>query len=457
MASKLKIHSNQDRFSLYSLFVLIVASAGGLLFGYHFAIISGALSFIKAAFHLSAWSEGFVVSILLLGGLAGALSAGSIADKWGRKKVMLITGVIFIIGSLILTTADSYYAMLLGRFITGMSVGLTSVVTPLYLAEIAPPHYRGRFVCVFQLMITLGILLAYGINIGFAKEQQWRLMFLFGSMPAALQCIGLIFLPETPAWLMRHGEIPSALEALEDLRDDTEWKEHLPEMKKTAAPKKQGTWKLLFQSQFRYVVFIGFLLSIFQQITGINTVIFYAPKIFEMTGVVAANDALLVTFLIGVVNCLSTFISIWLLDKVGRRKLLLIGTFGISLSLMLLTFAFLSKWVLNDAIAVISVMCYVICFAMSLGPITWVILSEIYPLIIRGKAIALALFANWFFNYVVSLTFLVLLDKLGAGGTFFFYGLISLISFAFIYFCIPETKGKSLEEIEQIVTRGKFR
>ena len=411
---------NKDRITFFSLFILAVATCGGLLFGYHTAILSGVLSKVKDVFELSILDEGILVSIILLGGLVGALCAGGAADKWGRKKVLLATALIFSVGTLLQATAHSYPLLLAGRFFTGLGVGIASVVSPLYLAEIAPTQHRGSYVCIYQLLVAGGILLAYALNWGLAALDSWRIVFYIGIIPSAAQFMALFFVPETPAWLTDHATIENTVE--------------------------KPTVKV--ESHLKKLIIVGVLLSIFQQITGINTIIYYAPKIFAQSG---ENSPLLITFIIGSVNFLFTILSVLFLDKLGRRLFLLTGISTMIIGQILLT---LASWI--PFAGVIGALIYVIGFALGLGPITWVFLSEIYPLHIRGKAMGLALFANWLFNYLISLTFLILMSKLGLSPTFMLYGILSLICLIFIYFYIPETKGKSLEEIEFLVKEGKL-
>jgi sugar porter (SP) family MFS transporter len=437
----------KEHSTFFALFVLLVASFGGILYGYHTVILSGILKAVGSTFHLTQLDEGFLVSIILLGGLVGALFAGGAADKWGRKKVLIITALAFCIGTLVQVVTPFYSLLIAGRFFTGIAVGVTSVVSPLYLSEIAPPHHRGAFVCTYQLFLASGILLAYGVDIAFNQVTNWNTVFYIGLIPSLLQFLALFFLPETPGWLMKHAQKKEALETLSHLREDIEWKDHVSEMQLTAAPKKK---KAFLEPYLKRLMTIGVILSTFQQITGVNTVFYYAPKIFEISHE-NSTFPLLVTFGIGLVNVLATIISVVFLDKFGRRIFLLYGTLAMVVGQILLSFATISP-----ITGIVGAVVYVIGFALGLGPITWVLLSEIYPLSIRGKAVGLALFANWLFNYLVSLTFLLLIEKLGMSLTFALYGFISLLCLIFVYFYIPETKGKSLEEIEFLAAQGKL-
>ena len=437
----------KDRPTVFALFVVLVVAGGGLLFGYHTAILSGILSAVTEDFSLTLLDEGILVSIVLLGGLVGALFAGAAADRWGRKKVLLATALLFCIGTLIQAAAFSYITLFSGRFLTGVAVGISSVVSPIYLAEVAPPHHRGSFVSAYQLAVAAGILLAYALNLAFAKST-WHIVFYLGFVPSFVQFIGLFFIEETPGWLMRHSKNGLAVESLEHLRRDTDWEKHLPEMKAIAAPRKKGKVKQLMQPHLKRLLFIGLILSIFQQITGVNTVFYYAPKIFAK-GSEASQTALIVTLVIGIANLLSTIVSVAFLDKLGRRIFLLAGIAAMIIGQILLTLH-------SPIIGITGAIIFVIGFAIGLGPILWVLLSEIYPLRIRGKAMGLALFANWLFNYIISLTFLFLLGSLGMSGTFILYAILSILCFIFVYLFVPETKGKSLEEIELLASEGRL-
>ncbi len=443
----------KERCTAFLIFVITVASFGGFLYGYHTGVIAGALGFLSSKFQLSIADQGMVVSIILIGALIGAMGAGTLADRLGRKRAIALTSMLFIFGAGIIAFSESYTILLVGRFISGLGVGIISVAGPLYLAEVSPPHYRGAFVACYQLAIALGILASFIVNYLFASTADWRWMFAVGIFPAVVQLFALFFLPETPAWLFKHGLEQHGLKALERLRKDREWMHQLEAMRSAASHHQHGNWKALFSSQIRFVLIVGFVLSVLQQITGINTVIYYAPKIFETAGIGSATGAILATLGLGIINVLITLLSTWLLDRAGRRILLLIGIGGMALSLAVLACAYYLNSGMISGLAFICLMSYVAFFAIGLGPVTWVVLSEIYPLKVRGKAMTLAALGNWLFNYIVSLTFLDLIGKFGPQGTFLLFAVISALAVLFIYRFIPETKGKSLEEIESLLIR----
>jgi SP family galactose:H+ symporter-like MFS transporter len=415
---------------------------GGFLFGYNTAVISGALEFLTQQFSLTIFQEGLAVSSILIGALVGALGAGALADRLGRRRATLATALVFIVGTWMVARASSFDMFLWGRLITGLGVGFSSLIAPLYLAEIAPPKSRGAFVAANQLAITVGILAAYAVDYLFAAESAWRSMFALALIPAAVQFLCILISPDSPDWLLAHGYKQKAVASLKRLHLNTP----LSDMKAVSAPQKNIGWKGLLKPTLRSVLLIGVLLSIFQQITGINTVIYYAPKIFQNAGV---PSALFATMGVGLVNVLATIISVWLLDRWGRRPLLLISLSGMVVSLLVLSFAFFTASASIGLVSVLSLMSYVSFFAIGLGPIMWVVISEIYPLQVRGRAMGIATFANWLFNYLVSLTFLDLIEILGSAGTFFLYAVIGICALLFIYRFIPEMKGKSLEEIEK--------
>ncbi len=416
------------QFTWYSLFVSCVAALGGLLFGYNTSVISGVLLFITRDFPLTTLQEEVIVSTLLLGALLGALGGGILADRLGRKKTLFVTLALFLVGVLTLTEAGGFSALLIGRFISGLAVGIVSMAVPLYIAEMSPPENRGALVSLNQLCITLGILLAYIITFSFSPEGNWRAMFGFALLPILVQFIGLFFIPETPHWLLSH---------------------HKKEAHDTSA---HTGWKELFSPTVRKPFLIGIGVAVFQSITGINTVIYYAPQIFELAGFGQAQTALLATILVGVINVIITILSLWLIDRLGRRPLLIGGLIGMALSLLLLGISFLSHS--SGTIAVAALLLYVAFFAVSLGPVAWLIISEVYPLGIRGRAMGIATFSNWLCNYFVSLTFLSLIQWLGSSSTFWLYAIICLLGLWFVIKLVPETKGKTFEEIQHFWKRS---
>lgn len=435
------------KFTNYSLFVSCVAAIGGILFGYNTSVISGVLLFISRDFHLSTIEQELIVSTLLIGALIGALAGGVIADHFGRKKTLFLTLFLFFIGVLTLTMAGSFTAFLIGRFISGLAIGIVSMAAPLYIAEMSPPENRGALVSLNQLCITIGILLAYIVTYAFALKADWRDMFAFAFIPIVLQFLGLFFVAETPSWLISHGKKEAANQILHKIQV-AHIHEHLVQEKKEDDTPSKKQFKALFSPSVRMPFLIGIGVAVFQSITGINTVIYYAPQIFQLAGYETDQTALFATILVGAINVVVTVISLWLIDRVGRRPLLVAGLIGMAFSLFILGISFLSKSESSGLTAVFALLIYVGFFAVSLGPVAWLIISEVYPLGIRGRAMGIATFSNWLCNYFVSLTFLTLIQKLGTAGTFWMYAIICFLGLWFVIKLVPETKGKTLEEIQ---------
>lgn len=438
----------RNKFANFSLFVSLVAALGGFLFGYNTSVIAGALLFLSDDLGLSTLQQELVVSTLLIGALLGAFCSGFLADSFGRKKTLFATVFLFFLGTLSLTIASNVDELLIGRFLSGFGIGLASVAVPLYIAEMAPSQNRGLYVSLNQLMITIGVLVAYIICYLYAEKQDWREMFGFGFIPLIIQCIGLFFIPETPGWLIMHKQMEKAEKVLRKLRFAPAGQSLVEVEKKEDAP-HDSRWSALLKPGTRRAFLIGVGTSVFQQITGINAVVYYAPKIFQLAGYQEVQMATFVTMLLGVVNVAMTFLALRLIDWLGRRPLLIIGLSGMSVCLAILSYSFSGPAGEAGLLAVLALMGYISFFAISLGPVAWLIISEIYPLGIRGRAMGAATFANWASNYVVSLTFLSLISHFGAGQTFLFYMAISLIGLWFVCKLVPETKGKTFEEIQQ--------
>jgi sugar porter (SP) family MFS transporter len=428
------------------------AGLGGLLFGYDTGVISGAELFFKNDFSLSTFALEVIVSGVLAGAAVGALAGGRLADLFGRRPLLIVTALIFAVGALVCAAASSPGILIFGRIIVGLGIGLSSGTVPVYISEVSTPDARGWTVSLFQLAITLGILLAYVVDYAFASIQGWRWMFGLALVPAAIFGCGMLFLPESPRWLVRRGRHDSARATLSRIREQSRVEAELQEIQSSLAESaERGTWRDLLSPGLRPVLIVGIGLAIFQQVTGINTVIYYAPMIIQSAGISSASGAILTTAGIGVVNVLMTIVSMWLIDRIGRRPLLLTGIAGMTVTLGLLGWAFHSagRGGVLAWLAVISMMLYVASFAISLGPIFWLLIAEIYPLKVRSSAEGLAATFNWVSNLIVTLTFLTLVQMTGASRTFWLYGLFAIGAWIFCYFLAPETKGRSLEQIEE--------
>lgn len=400
-------------------------------------------------FALTTFQEEVVVAAVLLGAVVGAIFGGKLADRFGRRTVLMQVAVLFTIGAIGTALAPGTVWLAIGRVVVGVAIGVASFTAPLYISEVSPPNVRGRLVSLNQLMITIGIVVSYLADYALAGASAWRWMFALAAIPAIVLFIGLLFLPESPRWLMSRSLGDQARALLERIRESTDVEKELAEIA-ASLNQQEGSWRELLGASLRPALIVGIGLAVFQQFTGINTVIYYAPTIFQFAGLHSASAAILATVGVGVVNVLLTIVALRLLDRVGRRPLLLYGLVGMIISLGVLGFAFLSP-ALSDVVAwvaVISVAVYVACFAIGLGPVFWLMIAEIYPLKIRGRAMSVATVANWGSNLMVALTFLSLLHALGRAWTFWLYGIVGVLAWIFVYKMVPETKGRTLEEIE---------
>ena len=433
-------------------FAAAFAALGGLLFGYDTGVISGAELFLKNDFTLSTFALEVIVSGVLAGAAVGAMLGGRLADLFGRRRLLIVTAIIFGVGAIACAAATSPLILIVGRIIVGLGIGLASGTVPVYISEVSPADARGWQVSLFQLAVTVGILAAYMVDYAFAAIQGWRWMFGLAVIPAAIFGLGMLFLPESPRWLASRGHHDRARAMLARIRGTPDVSAELQEIESSLArADERGRLVDLLAPSIRPALVVGIGLAIFQQVTGINTVIYYAPLIIQSAGISSASGAILTTAGIGVVNVLMTIVAMWLIDRMGRRPLLLVGIAGMVVTLGLLGLAFhmSEKSGALVWIAVISMMAYVASFAISLGPIFWLLISEIYPLKIRSSSEGLAAAFNWGSNLLVSLTFLTLLQMIGAASTFWLYGLFAVAAWIFSYFRVPETKGRTLEEIEE--------
>jgi SP family galactose:H+ symporter-like MFS transporter len=430
----------------------VFAALGGLLFGYDTGVISGAELFIRNDFTLSTFALEVIVSGVLAGAAVGALGGGRLADLFGRRKLLITTAIIFSAGAILCAAARSPEILVVGRIIVGLGIGLSSSTVPVYISEVAPADARGWQVSLFQLAITVGILLAYLVDYAFAPMQGWRWMFGLAIVPAAIFGLGMIFLPESPRWLVGRGQREMARATLARIRGTQDVHAELVDIERSLEQSPEsGRLSDLLAPSLRRSLIIGIGLAIFQQITGINTVIYYAPVIVQSAGISSASGAILATAGIGFVNVLMTLLAMRLIDRSGRKPLLLTGIAGMAVTLGLLGLVFrLSSHTGAMAwLAVLSMMAYVACFAISLGPIFWLLISEIYPLRIRNSAEGIAATFNWGSNLLITLTFLTLVEQLGPSWTFWLYGLSAVAAWIFSYYIVPETKGRTLEEIEE--------
>ena len=438
--------------SLYLYFICLIATMGGLMFGFDVAIISGAVPFIQPYFGWNELQLGWGVSSLLLGAIAGAFGSGVLSDMYGRKKVLIVVALFFAVSCTFTALATSSIVFISARVFGGLAVGAASVLSPMYVAEVAPPKNRGMLVSVYQLAIVLGILCSYTINYGLHNiDNNWRWMFATGIVPSVLFFTGLFFIPESPRWLYKAGKKEESLKVLTGIGGESLAKVEILEIAESLKGNSSSvSVGELFKPQVRKVMLVGFLLAIFVQISGINTIVDYAPKILLAAGV-EINNALLQTSLVGLINFIFTFVAIFFIDRIGRRFLYLIGSMGMVITLIMLAISFYLK--MEGVFTLICILLFIAFFASCIGPVFWTLVSEIFPNRIRGKAVAFASFTQWIFNFLVVLLFPHFLASIGGAKTFLFLAVMSFLQLLFTWLYVPETKGKSLEEIEQFWKR----
>jgi MFS transporter, SP family, galactose:H+ symporter len=432
-----------------------ISALGGLLFGYDTGVISGAILLIRQDFSLSANVVEVVVSCVLLGALLGAMGGGALADRFGRRPVIAATAALFVVGAIGTALSSTVAWLIVGRLVVGAAIGVASFTTPLYISEVSPVNIRGRLVSINQLALTCGIVLSFLVDYALIDVRGWRWMFGLSALPAAILGVGMLWLPESPRWLAARN-LTEATRVLRRLRGTKDVDTELQGIQRGLAIESHG-WTDLLAPGIRPALVVGAALAVFQQFTGINTVIYYAPMIFQFAGFKSASASILATVGVGVVNMVVTFLALLLVDRVGRRPLLLTGLAGMIIGLGALGLALrlpgLSGWL--GWLTTGSLMLYVGAFAVGLGPVFWLLISEIYPLKIRGLAMSGATAANWGANLLVALTFLTLIHLIGRSPTFWLYGGISIGAWLFVWFFVPETKGLSLEQIEAHWHAGK--
>ena len=439
--------------------VAIVASLGGLLSGFDTGVISGALLYINETWNLSDYLQGILVSSVLIGAVIGAATNGILADIFGRKKIIIATALIFITGSILCGLAPNIYVLILSRILVGLAVGIVNFVVPLYLSEVSPKQLRGTLVSLYQWAITAGILFSYVINAAFAQAvYSWRWMLFAGVFPGLILLIGMMFLSDTPRWLVSKNRDDEAKKVFRKIEPDIDVDEEIRQIKETLKPEKDTVDKKFRFKKWMIMPFIVGIGIMFAQIcTGINTIIYYAPTIFKIAGFDSNLNAIYATTGIGVVNFLMTVVAIFFTDRLGRKPLLYFGLTGIMLSLLALGCAFQFEHVLGANlkwVAVGSLVSYIVCFAFSLGPVGWVLVSEVFPLKIRGLAMSICTVSNFAFNFFVVGSFPILINRLGGAITFWGFAAVSFLCILFVFFFVPETKGISLEQIESNWLKG---
>ncbi|WP_421812740.1 sugar porter family MFS transporter [Flagellimonas sp.] len=438
----------------YYLFkITAIGALGGLLFGYDTAVISGAIGFMESKFSLTPALKGWAVSSAIVGCVIGALTAGYVADRMGRKKALIITALLFALSAIGCLLAPNFTLLVVARIIGGVGVGAASMLSPLYISEISPAEKRGSLVSLYQLGIVLGIIIVYFCNYLVARsggeawniEYGWRYMLGSEAVPALLFLVALFFVPESPRWLSKNGDNVEALQILERLNTREKALKIHQEIQ-MALKQEKGKLSELFEKGFRTAIIIGVVLALFSQITGINAIMYYAPEILKSAGF-GVDSALMQTVLIGVINSIFTFVAIKYIDKAGRKKLLLWGILGMIICLLVIGSLYhfnelQGPWLL------IFILGFVACFASSLGPIPWVIISEIFPTKVRGVAMSICVMVLWVGVMLISQFTPVLLSDLGPSYTFWLFMANAIFLWIFTLKMIPETNGQTLEEIE---------
>jgi len=430
--------------------ISFIAALGGVLYGYDMGIIAAAVIFVKRSFALSTVMEELVVSIVLIGAMAGALVGGAVADKIGRRATLVWAGAIFIVGSVLAPLSPNVATLIIARAIIGIGIGFTSVTAPVYVSELAPPQSRGMLIGLYQFALTLGIAFADLVGYWLAEEQAWRLMFAIAAVPTVFFLGVILTVPESPRWLFAHSREKDAETVLLKYTDASGAQQFLADIRDGLKTPIEQSWRALLTPAVRGSLLIAVGFTVLQQVTGINTIIYYGPQIFELAGIASHSDSILATLLVAVVNVIGTVVGIMLVDRVGRKPLLYVGVGGMTIALFSLAYAFSHQAVLGASLGAIAIGClvlYIACFAFSLGAIAWILVSEVFPLRVRGRGVAAATLFSGISNFAVSLTFLSLIKAAGSASTFALYGLMSIVTLIFVRFAVPETCGRELESI----------
>lgn len=454
--------------SRYLILISLIAGMGGYLFGYDWVVIGGAKAFYEIYFSITdiPWLQGWVMSSALLGCLIGVIISGGLSDKYGRKFMMILAAVIFALSAFGTGAAHTINLFILFRIISGVGIGIASNISPMYLSEISPPAVRGKFVAIYQLAIVLGILSAQIANWLIARpiipgedifntwngQIGWRWMFWAPAFPAILYLILTFIVPESPRWLIAKTKYDKATDIFSRIVNREYALQLVEEVKKTTRETVEKVkLSALFRGKAFRIAMIGIVIAILQQWCGINVVFNYAQEIFTAAGY-SVSDMLFNIVVTGVVNVIFTFVGMYTVDRLGRRSLMLLGTTGLAVIYLVLGAGYYFR--LEGMSMLILVVLGIACYAMTLAPVTWIVISEIFPTRIRAKGMAVSTFALWSASFVLTYTFPLLNSSLGASGTFWLYGLICIAGFLFMKMNLPETKGKTLEEIEKIITNN---
>jgi sugar porter (SP) family MFS transporter len=439
--------------------ISLIAAIGGFLFGYDTGVISGALLYIAPQLHAGTLAQSWIVASLLLGAVVGAVAAGDLADRISRKWTKFVAGLVYTVAALGSAFAQNTTELIIARAVLGLAVGTASFVAPMYIAEQTPPRIRGGTVSFNQLMITSGILLAYVVDYALkGVAGNWRWMLGLGAVPGVALVVGMLLVPHTPRWLMQRDRRAEARGVLERSRPDDEVDRELDEIRSVVRRQRRVRLADLFRPGTRAVLGIGLALAVFQQLVGVNTVIYFSPTILTYTGL-HANSAITEALFVGITNVVFTVIAVLLLDRVGRRVLLLVGTVGLCVALVLLGLFFELPALQQHApwLALAALVLFIASFAIGLGPVFWLMIAEIFPLSLRSKAMAFCTAANWVANFLVSYFFLQLIGAVGRPVTFWIYAGLGVLAVAFFAVRVPETKDRSLEQIERQIGGEQLR
>jgi sugar porter (SP) family MFS transporter len=430
--------------------VSLVAALGGVLYGYDMGIIAAAAIFVKRSFALSTLAEEWVVSVVLIGAMTGAIVGGSVADRAGRRKTLVWAAGIFIVGSVLAPLSPNVTVLIVARAILGLGIGFTSVTAPVYVSELSPPERRGMLIGFYQFALTIGIALADLVGYLLADQQAWRLMFGLAIVPTVLFLAMILTVPESPRWLCAHAREGEAEAVLLSYADSTVASELLKDIRDGLKMPVEQRWSALWSPSVRGSLLVAVGMTVLQQVTGINTIIYYGPQIFALAGSTSHRSAILATFVVAVVNVMGTVLGIALVDRVGRKPLLYVGVTGMAVAVFALSYAFGHAATAGPSlgeIAIVSLMIYIACFAFSLGAIAWILVAEVFPLRVRGRGVAAGTLGSGISNFIVSITFLSLIEAIGSARTFAIYGAMSIVTLLFVRFVVPETCGRDLESI----------
>ncbi|MGC8885688.1 MAG: sugar porter family MFS transporter [Verrucomicrobiia bacterium] len=444
--------SNSEGTRGYVILISLVAAFGGFLFGYDTAVVSGAIGFLREHFKLTSDLTGWAASSMLVGCMVGAVVAGPAGDRFGRKWSLAVCGFLFAISSIGAAIPHNLAQFAWARFAGGIAIGSASILSPIYIAEISPERIRGRLVALYQLAIVIGILIVFFVNLQIQRSGDlswnvntgWRWMFASLVPPSILFCILMALVPESPRWLLKIGKEEKARAILEKISGSAYAEIQIQKITETLK-EEQGRWSELFSGGYFRALVVGALLAIFSQFSGINAIMYYGPEVFKASGL-AQDAAFAQTVIVGAINLVFTFVAIGFVDKAGRRPLLLIGTAVQTAAHLFIGWLFFKN--INGLPLLIGVLTFVAAFAMAMGPVSWIVNSEIFPTKLRGRAMAISILLLWFADWIVTQTFPILQESIGPAKTFWVYGFFSFASFVFIYIFVPETKGRTLEEIE---------